>query len=147
MADYSYLALFGEDPEPGKNGAEPAGTGLIAPIGDNLLGATSAFHLRMAEDVAGSVRAWEAMVGNVYLRGAYDAAHLRDIHAHVMQDIYPLPGATRGDERMIAESEARADPSRPKSAEYDTRLGANGENITIFVERKPLAFRQGMNRN
>lgn len=111
---------------------EPVGNGIIAPIGDNLLGATSAFHLRMAEAAAGSIRAWEAMVGDVYLPGTYDAAHLRDIHAHVMQDIYPEPGATRGDERLLAEYEARATPPKEKPIEYDTRLGANEEGITLL---------------
>ena len=111
---------------------EPVGNGIIAPIGDNLLGATSAFHLRMAEAAAGSIRVWEAMVGDVYLPGNYDAEHLRDIHAHVMQDIYPEPGATRGDERLLAEYEARTNPSKEKPIEYDTRLGANEEGITLL---------------
>ncbi|MDF7815457.1 Fic family protein [Hymenobacter sp. YC55] len=104
----------------------------VAPVPDNLLGTTEPLLLQMAEDANGSLRAWEVQVGDVHIPGKFDAAHLRDIHAHIMQDIYPAPGATRGDERLIAQHEAKVNPEKELPLEYDTRIGSNGENITLL---------------
>lgn len=109
----------------------PENTGKLAPLPENLMGAKSRVTLQLAEDGAGSVRAWEVMVGHVYLPGQYDAAHLRDIHAHVMQDIYPNVGATRNDELLLAQHAAKATPGKVVPAPYDTRLGTNDEVITL----------------
>ncbi len=124
----------GSDPGGKESGSEPGQPTeqQVAPVPRNLLGTTEPLLLQMAEDANGSLRAWEVQVGDVNLPGKFDAAHLRDIHAHIMQDIYPKPGATRGDERLLAEQAVKADPSKTMPLEYDTRVGTNGEYITLL---------------
>lgn len=129
------VSLFGpSSPVPGNEPARGSATGeqRIAPVPTNLLGTDDHFLLQLAEDKNGSLRAWEVQIGDVNLPGKFDAAHLRDIHAHIMQDIYPKPGATRGDERLLAEQAVKADPGKTMPQEYDTRVGTNGEYITLL---------------
>lgn len=104
----------------------------LAPVPANLLGTDDHLLLQMVEDANGSLRAWEVQIGDVDLPGKFDAAHLRDIHAHLMQDIYPKPGATCGDERLLAEQAVKADPSKTMPLEYDTRVGNTGEFIKLL---------------
>ena len=138
------MNLFGNLPgdEPLENiqtGArDPATVGLtrVAPVPKNLLDTDNALLLQLSEDAAGSIRTWEVAVGHVYLPGAYDAAHLRDIHAHVMQDIYPVLGVTRGDEVLIAMYEAKESPDKTQPLAYDTRIGTNDEKITLLAAGK-----------
>lgn len=109
---------------------------LMAPVPANLLGTDDHVLLQLAEDANGSLRAWEAQIGDVYLPGKFDAAHLRDIHAHVMQDIYPKPGATRGDEHLLAQQAVKTDPNKAMSLEYTIRIGSAGEHITLLDASK-----------
>ncbi|MGI4734077.1 MAG: hypothetical protein ACRYG7_02765 [Janthinobacterium lividum] len=123
-------------PEEAQTPSHQPGELHIAPVPENLLNTTNALLLQMSEDVAGSLRAFEARIGDVYLPGKFDAAHLRDVHAHVMQDIYPLPGATRGDELLMAKAVVKANPNQTLPPNYDTRIGASGQPITLLVAAK-----------
>ena len=123
----------GQEPTPSTpDRSEPSGTGKLAPLPENLLDTKCRMTLQLAEDGAGSVRAWEVMVGHVYLPGQYDAAHLRDIHAHVMKNIYPTVGATRNDELLLARHAAKTTPGKEVPAPYDVRLGTNDELIALI---------------
>ena len=117
-------------PTPAPEAIEPAGSNKLAPVPGNLLGTKSPVELQLAEDAAGSIRAWEVMAAHMRLPGTYDANHLRDIHAHVMQDIYPNPGATRNDELLLAQLEAK-DKGTEVTPPYDSRLGTNDEVIVL----------------
>lgn len=103
---------------------------------ENLWGIKCQMTLQLVEDSVGSLRAWEVIVGHVHLPGQYDAAHLRDIHAQVMQDIYPNVGATRNDELLLAQLAAKGTPGKQVPAPYDTRLGTNDEHITLVPADK-----------
>lgn len=111
--------------------SQSAGAAKVAPVPKNLLDTKSRITLQEAEDGAGSVRAWQVMVGHKYLPGEYDAAHLRDIHAHVMQDIYPGVGATRNDELLLAQLEAKQ-TGKVAAEPYDARLGTNDELLALI---------------
>ena len=113
-------------------GGPKVGERVIAPVPENTLGINDPLLLQMTEDVTATARAWEIQVGDVYLPGKFDAEHLREIHAHLMQDTYPETGTTRGDERLIAEQAARANPDNKMPLEYDSRIGTNGESITLL---------------
>ena len=113
-------------------GPPQPGERVIAPVAVNLLNTTDPVLLQLTEEVTGTARAWEVQVGDVYLPGKFDSEHLRAIHAHLMQDIYPETGATRGDERLIAEQATNANPEKGQPLEYDSRIGTNGESITLL---------------
>lgn len=108
----------------------------IAPVPENNLDLTDPVALQMAQDVAGGVRAWQLRIGDAYLPGTLDTQHLRQLHAYVMQDIYAEPGATRGDERMIAELALKDKSEAKLPPEYDTREGVHGQLITLVPADK-----------
>lgn len=108
----------------------------FAPVPENNLGTKDPVLLQMAEDVAGGMRAHELRIGDAYLPGKLDAQHLRHIHAYVMQDIYEKPGATRGDERLLAEASLKDKPEAKLPLEYDSREGAHGQVITLVPASK-----------
>ncbi|MGI4744269.1 MAG: hypothetical protein ACRYG7_54665 [Janthinobacterium lividum] len=101
----------------------------------------------MAEDVAGSLRAYEDRIGHVYIPGKFDTAHLRDIHAHVMQDIYAEPGATRADELLLDQLAVKANPQQAMPPDYDTRIGVNGQPITLLAASKVNERLEELSRN
>lgn len=103
----------------------------VAPLPENHFNTDDALLLQMLEDTNGSARTWEIMVGDVYLPGKFDVAHLRDIHAQVMQDILPTPGATRGDELLLARY-ALQHHGKPLPPEYDTQLSLEGQHIPLL---------------
>lgn len=122
----------GKGPGAGSVAAAQSAGPTFSAVPENKFGTKEPIELQMLEDVAGTLRAWEVLAGDVALLGKFDLHHLRDIHAHVMQDIYAEPGATRGDERMISEHYARLDPKLPPVKEPDSRVGSNGETITLL---------------
>ncbi len=93
------------------------------PVPANLLGTDNRLLLQMSEDVAAGYRAWELQIGDALADGNFDAAHLRDIHAYLLQDIYAAPGATRGDEQALGTA-----PAVPG----DVRLGRTGQPLTLL---------------
>lgn len=103
----------------------------VAPVPGNHFNTNDPLFLQMLEDADGSARAWAVMVGRVYLPGKFDVAHLRDIHAHVMQDIHPGVGATRGDELLLARY-ALQHHGTPLPPEYDTRLSLEGQYFALL---------------
>jgi fido (protein-threonine AMPylation protein) len=113
-----------------------SGKARIAPVPENNLDTKDPVFLQMAEDVAGGVRAHEIRIGDAYIPGNFDAEHLRNIHTYVMQDIYAEPGATRGDERLLAEADLKNKPEAKLPLEYDTREGAHGQLITLVPAGK-----------
>ena len=108
----------------------------IAPVPENNLDTKDPVFLQMAQDVAGGMRAHELRIGDAYLPGNLDTQHLRFLHAYVMQDIYAVVGATRGDERMLAELDLKDTPGAKLPLEYDTRQGAHGQLITLVPAEK-----------
>ncbi len=102
----------------------------LLPVPRNTMGITDREELTLVENVTSTVRAWELRIGDEYLPGNFDTAHLRDLHAYLMQDVYSEPGGTRQDERDIARSQAPAGPQLPAPA--DARLGANERIITLL---------------
>ncbi|RZJ88520.1 MAG: hypothetical protein EOO60_10975, partial [Hymenobacter sp.] len=93
----------------------------IAPVPENQLNIKNPVYLQMVEDVTGGMRAHELRIGDAYLPGDLNTQHLRQIHAYVMQDVYAEPGATRGDELMVAQAALKGKPDAKFPPEYDTR--------------------------
>lgn len=117
-----------DEPKPG----EPR----FAPVPPNNLDTDNRLLLQMSEDVAGGVRAHELRIGDAYIPGKFDSAHFRDLHAYLMQDIYPEPGATRNDELLLAKHALKDTPDAELPKQYDSRLGASGQAITLLSAEK-----------
>lgn len=114
----------------------------FAPIPENNYKITDAVTLQMVEDVAGGARAHEIRVGDAFIPGKFDTAHLRAIHGYVMQDVYATPGATRNDELLLAKLAPKdifgTEPPKfgTEPPKYDSRLGAGGQAITLLSTDK-----------
>ncbi|HET9505656.1 MAG TPA: hypothetical protein VFO93_19080 [Hymenobacter sp.] len=122
-------------PSPEKPELKP-GAPRFAPIPENNYKITDAVTLQMVEDVAGGLRAHEFRVGDAYIPGKFDTVHLRAIHGYVMQDVYAAPGATRNDELLLAKLAAKDNPEAELFKDYDSRLGAGGQAITLLATGK-----------
>jgi cell filamentation protein len=69
-------------------------------VPENKLNETAATDLQNFEARAGGFRRWEVEVGQVKIPGQFDADHFKQLHAHVMKDVYPWAGETRTEQNV-----------------------------------------------
>jgi fido (protein-threonine AMPylation protein) len=121
-------SLFNDNADP----ADGKQQFLPTEIPPNLIGAKSAVELQMAEDTIAAFRGWELSAGDVYLPGKYDTEHLRNLHEHLVGNIYQVVGETRTDDRDYELAQHRKAPETPAPVIPTVREGANGELITLL---------------
>ncbi|MBT9394442.1 Fic family protein [Hymenobacter sp. NST-14] len=66
---------------------------------ENKVGADSAEQLARAERIAGDFRRMQLETGLVEVKGSLDTQHLKQLHTHVMKDVYDWAGQTRQEQQ------------------------------------------------
>lgn len=66
---------------------------------ENKVGAGSAEQLARAERIAGDFRRMQLETGLVEVKGSLDTQHLKQLHSHVMKDVYDWAGQTRQEQQ------------------------------------------------
>lgn len=66
---------------------------------ENKVGANTAEQLARAERVAGDFRRMQIETGLVEVKGNLDTQHLKQLHTHVMKDVYDWAGQTRQEQQ------------------------------------------------